>query len=71
MFSWRVRLYASDEVLLSYQPGNVVPFLQIPTGINTGLGCPPYPHQPDDPEDEDRDGLQNVGIYKNGTTLPS
>jgi hypothetical protein len=30
----------------------------------TGLGCPPYPHQLNDPEDEDRDGLRNVGIYK-------
>jgi hypothetical protein len=34
------------------------------TGINTGLGCPPYPHQLNDPEDKDRDGLQNVGPYK-------
>jgi hypothetical protein len=34
------------------------------TDINTGLGCPPYPHQFNDPEDEDRDGLRNVGIHK-------
>jgi hypothetical protein len=34
------------------------------TGINTGLGCPPYPHKLNDPEDEGRDGLGNVGPYK-------
>jgi hypothetical protein len=41
------------------------------TGINTGPGHPPDPHQLNNPEDEDRDGLQNIGIYKNRTTLPS
>jgi hypothetical protein len=30
------------------------------TGINIGMGCPPDPHQLNNPEDEDRDGLQNV-----------
>jgi len=31
------------------------------TSINRGLGCPPYPHQINDREDEVRDGLRNVG----------
>jgi hypothetical protein len=40
------------------------------TGINTGLGCPPDPHKLNNPEDEDRDGLRNVGVYESRTTLP-
>jgi hypothetical protein len=40
------------------------------TGIYTGLGCPPDPHQLNNPEDEDRDGLRNVGVYESRTTLP-
>jgi hypothetical protein len=28
-----------------------------------GLGCPPNPDYFYDPEDEDRDGLRNVGLY--------
>jgi hypothetical protein len=40
------------------------------TGINTRMGRPPDPHQLNDPEDEDRDGLRNVGIYESRTTLP-
>jgi hypothetical protein len=34
------------------------------TGINEDLGWPPYPVQLNNPEDEDRDGLQNVGLQK-------
>jgi hypothetical protein len=41
------------------------------TGINTGLDRPPDPHQLNNPEDEDRDGLRNVGVYESRTTLPS
>jgi arginine utilization protein RocB len=40
------------------------------TGINTELGRPPDPHQLNNPEDEDRDGLRNVGVYESRTTLP-
>jgi hypothetical protein len=39
------------------------------TGINTELGCPPYRDQLNNPEEEDRDGLRNFGIYENRTTL--
>jgi len=39
------------------------------TGINTGRGRPPDPHQLNNPEDEDRDGLWNVSIYECRTTL--
>jgi hypothetical protein len=38
---------------------------------NTGLGCPPYPHQLNDPEDEDIDGLRNVGPYKTEPPYPA
>jgi hypothetical protein len=34
------------------------------TGINTGLGCPPDPHQLNNPDDEDRDGLRNISVYE-------
>jgi hypothetical protein len=40
------------------------------TGINTGLSRPPDPHQLNNPEDEDRDGLRNVGVYESKSTLP-
>jgi hypothetical protein len=40
------------------------------TGVNTGLCRQPDPHQLNDPEDEDRDDLRNVGIYERITTLP-
>jgi hypothetical protein len=40
------------------------------TGINTGLGRPPDPHQLNNPDDEDRDSLRNLGVYESRTTLP-
>jgi hypothetical protein len=40
------------------------------TGINTRLDRPPDPHQLNNPDDEDRDGLRNVGVYESRTTLP-
>jgi len=36
----------------------------------TGPGRLPDPHQLNNPEDEDRDGLRNVGVYESRTTLP-
>jgi hypothetical protein len=41
------------------------------TGINTGLGCSPDPQQHNDPEDEDRDGLWNVGLHKTEPPYPA
>jgi hypothetical protein len=40
------------------------------TGMNTGLGRPRDPHQLNNPDDEVRDGLRNVGVYESRTTLP-
>jgi hypothetical protein len=40
------------------------------TGINIGLGHPSDPHQLNNPDDEDRDSLRNVGVYERKTTLP-
>jgi hypothetical protein len=48
----------------------ISPEIGAATGINTGLVRPPDPHQLNNPEDEDRDGLRNVGIYESRTTLP-
>jgi hypothetical protein len=41
------------------------------TGKNTGLGRPPDPHQLNDPEDENRDGLRNVGLHKMEPPYPA
>jgi hypothetical protein len=43
---------------------------RVTTGINTGLGLPPDPHKLNNPDDEVRDGLRNVGVYESRTTLP-
>jgi hypothetical protein len=47
------------------------PEIAASTSINTGLGRSPDLHKLNDPEDEDRDDLRNVGIYESITTLPS
>jgi hypothetical protein len=36
-----------------------------------GMGCPPNPDYFYDPEDEDRDGLQNGGLYKTEPPHPA
>jgi hypothetical protein len=64
MLSRRVSLGAYDEVESGPENGTL-------TGINTRPGCPPYPSQLNDPEDEDRDGLRNVGPYKTEPPYPA
>jgi hypothetical protein len=38
------------------------PVFTLCSALPEGLGCPPYPHQFNDPDDEDRDGLRSAGL---------
>jgi hypothetical protein len=73
MLSRLVSLNAYNQAtqLIANQKSESSPENGTLTGINTGLGCPPDPHQFNDSEDEDRDGLRNAGLHKTEPHYPA